>query len=255
MTVGLATQRHGSVLHLVLDAPKRRNALTRDMLHGLAEALTDIPDDVTGLVLRGEAGSFSAGADFAELNGTKDDIAYDDDVTRARTAILQCPRVVAAAIEGPCLGAAADIALACDLRVIAEDGYVQVPAVRLGLLYSPDALERHARTYPIDVVRRLFLLGERFSGPAASAAGLATSVVPHGATTAHATEVLARITRAELAAVAATKGFLDAVVTDNVDPVGWERRRIELLDSPARRRAIQAAHDHHVDRESTTTTR
>ncbi|WP_347350171.1 enoyl-CoA hydratase/isomerase family protein [Intrasporangium sp.] len=253
MTAGLATERHGGVLHLVLDAPRRRNALTRDMLRGLADALADIPDDVTGLVLRGAGTTFSAGADFAELTGTRADLAYDDDVTRVRAAILQCPRVVVAAVEGPCLGAAADLALACDLRVIAEDGYVQVPAIRLGLLYSPDALDRHARTYPIDAVRRLFLLGERFGGPAAVAAGLASAVVPGGATAGHATELLARIAATELAAVAATKGFLDAVVSDDIDAAHWQQRRIELLDSPARHRAIQAAHDRHVGREPTTT--
>lgn len=255
MSTGLATQRHGSVLHLVLDVPRRRHALTRAMLHALAEELGSVPDDVTGIVLRGAGDTFSAGADFAELTGTSADIGYDDDVTRVRTAIGQCPRVVAAAIEGPCMGAAADLALACDLRVIAADAYIQVPAVRLGLLYSPDALRQHAQTYPIDAVRQLFLLGERFSGPAAHAAGLATAAVPHGAAAEHATNLLARISPAEHDAVAATKGFLGAVLADTVDAAAWQRRRTDLLDSPARRAAVRAAHDRHVERKSTPTTR
>lgn len=247
MSTGLATQRHGSVLHLVLDAPRRRHALTRAMLHALTQALASIPEDVTGVVLRGAGDTFSAGADFAELSGTSADIAYDDDVTQVRTAIQRCPRVVVAAIEGPCMGAAADLALACDVRVMAEDAYIQVPAVRLGLLYSPDALRQHANTYPIDPVRRLFLLGERFEGPAAHAAGLATSVVPHGAAAEHATDLLSRITLPEQDAVAATKVFLDAVRSGTVDMTAWQRTRTELLDSPARRAAVSAARDRHVD--------
>jgi len=134
--------------------------------------------------------------------------------------------------------------------VIAEDGYIQVPAVRLGLLYSPDALRQHARTYPIDTVRRVFLLGERFSGPAAHAAGLATAMVPPGTTAEHATNLLARITPAEHDAVAATKGFLAALLTDTVDTAAWQRRRTDLLDSPARHAAVRAARDRHLERKS-----
>lgn len=243
----LATQVQDGILSVTLSAPARRNALSRAMLSALEAALIDLAPDVTGVILEGAGGTFSAGADFAELTGTSADIDYDDAVTRVREAIVSCPRVVVAAIEGPCLGAAVDLALACDLRVVAEGSCLQVPSVRLGLLYSPDALLHHARAYPLDTVRRLFLLGECFDAGAARTAGLATSAVPRGTAAEHAAGIVAAITAAEIDAFAATKGFLRAVLAGTADTEEWQRRRTALLDSPARRAAIEAAHSRHLD--------
>lgn len=246
MNIGLAIEDHGSVRHLVLDAPSRRHALSRSMLVALLSALVDIPEHITGLVLRGGDGFFSAGADFAELTGTSADIGYDDLVTRVRDAIGRCPRVVIAAIEGGCLGAAADLALACDARVLAEDGFLQVPAIRLGLFYSPDALAQHAHIYGVDVVRRIFLLGERIDAPAALAVGLVNAVVSAGGTADRATRILAAITTEQRPAIAATKDFFRSVLEGTVDREHWQRQRVELLDSTERRAAVAAARARHA---------
>lgn len=243
----LATRLHGGVLEVTLSSPARRNALSRALLSALEAALADLDPEITGVVLDGAGGTFSAGADFAELTGTSADIAYDEAVTRVREAIISCPRLVVAAIEGPCLGAAADLALACDLRVVAGGGSLQVPAVRLGLLYNPDALTHHARSYPLDTVRRLFLLGESFDADAARAAGLASAVVPRGAAAEHALRLAAAITPGEIGAFAATKAFLRAVLSGTADTEEWQQRRTALLDSPARRAAIDAARARHTD--------
>lgn len=251
MSEGLSVDRIGRVLHLVLDAPARRNALSRPMLAALTEAVVNLAPEATGIVISGRGAGFSAGADFHELTGTSEDLGYDEAVSAARDAITGCPRVVVAALEGPCLGAAADLALACDLRVAAEDSYLQVPAVRLGLFYNPAALRRAGKAFSADAVRRLFLLGEAFPAPEAHGAGLVSHVVRHGEAVSTALELLEVIEPAELDAMAATKAFLEAVLDGDEHTLPgqdetWQLRRRALLDSPTRRDAVAASRHRHA---------
>lgn len=250
MSEPVAVVRHEGVLHVVLDAPQRRNALSRPMLAAVSAALTDVCGDVTGVVLSGRGDAFSAGADFRELTGTSADLEYDDAVAAVTTAIRDLPLVVVAAVEGPCVGAAADLALSCDLRVAAQGGYLQVPAVRLGLLYNPAAVERLRGSYPRDTVRRLLLLGERFSSDEALRAGLVSRVVPRGEAVKRAVDLLADITTDELDAIAATKSLLNAQEAGAFDPAHWAKRRRQQLDSPARRAAVERAKRAHIEKES-----
>lgn len=250
MSAALRTARVGTVLHLVLDAPERRNALSRPMLRALAAALQDLDAEVTGVVVSGAGEAFSAGADFHELTGTAEDVTYDDAVATVTRAIVASPRVVVAALEGPCLGAAADLALACDLRFAAQGSYVQVPAVRLGLLYNPEAVARIARRLPPDTVRRLLLLGERFADEDALRAGLVSHLVPRGEAVKRAVDLLAGITADELDATAATKGLLTDLETSTYDAARWKDRRRALLAAPARAAAVARAHRAHTDNKS-----
>lgn len=246
----LRSTRVGTVQHLVLDAPERRNALSRPMLGALATALAGLDDDVTAVVVSGAGATFSAGADFHELTGTADDVTYDDAVAAVTGAIVASPRVVVAAIEGPCIGAAADLALSCDLRVAGEGSFLQVPAVRLGLLYNPEAVARLARRLPHETVRRLLLLGERIPDHDALRAGLVSHVVPRGEAVERALALLADLAADELDAVAATKALLTALETSTYDPTHWAARRRELLDAPARAAAVRRARRTHTDKES-----
>lgn len=240
----------GRVQHVVISAPLRRNALSRSVLAQLADELTGIGDDVTGVVLRGDGDAFSAGADFAELTGTSADVAYDDAVAEVTAAIRVSPVPVIAAIEGPCVGAAVDVALSCDLRIAAEGSHLQVPAVRLGLLYNPAAVARLHRAYPAGAVRRLLLLGERFPAEDAARAGLVSQVVARGEAAKQAEMRLAGIGAEQRPALTATRQLLNELQDDAHDPAVWERTRRELLDSPARREAVTRARQQHAEKES-----
>ena len=246
MGAGLRSATVRTILHLVLDAPERRNALSQDMLRGLAASLSGLDETVTAVVISGTGAVFSAGADFGELTGTGEDITYDDEVAAATAAIVGSTRVVAAALEGPCIGAAADLALACDVRIAGRGSYLQVPAVRLGLLYNPEAVERLGRRLAQDTVRRLLLLGERFPDEEALRAGLVSHVVPRGEAVQRAVDLLANITVAELDAIAATKGLLNALERRTYDPAQWAARRRQLLDAPARAAAMHRAKRTHT---------
>lgn len=236
----------GSVLVLRMQAMASRNALSRSLLAGLLDSIRAPQADILSIVVTGGDDCFSAGADFHELDGTREDAAYDDAVSQLTDAIMSSDRVVVAAIEGPCLGAAADVALSCDFRVAGAGSYIQIPAVYLGLLYKPEAVARLAHRYPGDTVRRLLLAGERFAAHDARRAGLFSRVVPRGSSLAVATRELQRLGSAQADALRASKQLLSQLEAGKADMAHWQRVRLELLDSGQRRAAIQQARERHV---------
>lgn len=245
MTPYVAKERIGNVVSLVLNAPERRNALSFDLLAELGKALTEGLEGATGIVLSGSGGSFSAGADFSDLTGTSADIGFDDAVERVAGAIAASRIPVVAAIEGPCVGAGAHLALACDIRFAGAGSFLQIPAVRLGLLYNPHAIAWLADAFPRDSVRRLLLLGERFDATSAVEARLFSQVVPSGTALEHAIQTL-DLSPEHLEALASTRELLNALDSNHYNEAVWQQRRRGLLDSPARAQAIRDAKTRHT---------
>lgn len=238
----------GTVLILEMNDLASRNALSRGMLSGLAEAIGNAGADILSIVITGGIDCFSAGGDFRELKGTSQDLDYDDAVSAVVAPILASDRIIVAAIEGPCMGAAADIALACDYRVVGVGGFIQIPAVRLGLLYNPEAIDRIRRLYPPDAVRRLLLAGERLDDHEACRAGLFSRVVPKGESVSMVVQDLQKLDGQQADAVRATKRLLSDLEAGRADMDYWQKRRIELLDSEQRRSAIKQAHARFVNK-------
>lgn len=242
----LKITRRGRTLCLQMAATARKNALSRPLLAGLTRAVQAAGEDTAGIVITGGLDIFSAGADFREITGTSADVAYDDAVGELTGAIRASGKLVIAAIEGPCIGAAVDVALNCDLRVAAQDSYLLLPAIRLGLLYNPEAINRLRQTYPRDTIRRLLLLGERFVAEDALTGGLVSRVVARGEALATAAALLEEVTEAQLPALAATKQLLAAQDGDAYRADDWHTKRVQLLDSEARRDAVERARRHFV---------
>jgi enoyl-CoA hydratase/carnithine racemase len=247
------TRIQGGALVVQMQDPASRNALSRAMLAGLTEAIEAVGVDIPGIVITGEGGCFSAGADFRELKGTRQDLEYDQAVARLIASILASDRIIVAAVEGACMGAAADIALACDYRIAGEGSFMQVPAVRLGLLYNPEAIERLSRLYRADTVRRLLLAGERFDAHEACRAGLFSCVVPRGESLARVLQALEPLDGQQADAIRSTKRLLSELESGRVDMNHWQRRRLELLDSEQRKHAIQKAHERFVHKKRAAT--
>ncbi len=232
------------ICELVLDNPGRKNALSYSLLDDLNQKLTAARDDaVRAVILSGAGNVFSAGADFNDLTGTIDDLAIDDAIEQVVIQIRELPAPVIAAIEGPCMGGAVDIALACDFLVASEEAIFEVPAARLGLLYNPEAVKRwHARISG-QTLRRILLLGERFTSAEAQQAGVVSHLVDTGSALKKSHELAARITQSSPKVVAATKVMLVALETGETDLARWEKVRKEILASPERRDLVSRAKD------------
>jgi enoyl-CoA hydratase/carnithine racemase len=226
--------RDGPVATVVLDRPDRLNAQTPHTWAALREAGRTLPADVRVVVVRGEGRAFSAGLDKAAfapggIPGTVSlpEIAampeHEGDATIAAYqqgfSWLRRPDLISvAAVHGHAIGAGFQLALACDLRVLADDAMFTMAESTYGLV--PDLGGTAPLVAAVGYARALeiCLTARRVGAAEALALGLATVVVP----------------RAELAAAVAD--LVAAVLT----PAASETKAL-LLGAPGRTRDEQEA--------------
>jgi len=127
---------------LTLSRPAARNALNLAMWGDLPRAIAAVAGDpaIRVLIVRGAGGHFASGADISEFPEVFADRRTAGDYARlieAATGVLETlPIPVIALIEGYCIGAGLAIALACDIRIGAENARLGAPPAKLGLIYS-----------------------------------------------------------------------------------------------------------------------
>ncbi|MET7772941.1 enoyl-CoA hydratase [Nocardia sp. NPDC005366] len=126
----LGVSRDGDVVTIEMRREERRNALNHELVTLLREAvLAAVRDQARVIVLTGRGPIFSAGADLSGV--------YSDEFLQGLQDMLHTiesvPIPVIAAINGGALGAGVQLALASDLRVIAPDAYIAIPAAKLGI--------------------------------------------------------------------------------------------------------------------------
>lgn len=181
----LVAVRDGPVLHVLLNTPKRRNAVNQTMWRALTEVFDGLEAEpsVRVVVLRGVGGrAFCAGADISEFAEVYANAAstrqYNDLVRTAQLAIERCRMPTVAIIEGACIGAGMGIALACDIRLAGESASFGVPPARLGIAYSPEDSARLAAVVGMPAARELLLTGRRIDAAEACRLGAVCHVRP-----------------------------------------------------------------------------
>ena len=232
-----------SITQIEINRPERANALRRRTIRQMEAALDsaegrDTGASPAGVLLTGGPERFSAGADLSELNGTIDDLEFDDELERLCRRITLSPLPVIAAVEYTCYGAAVDLAWACDAVVVSTEARLALPSTSLGILYNPTSVARLHSRLGSPTVRRLMVLQQELSGrelPPGTA-----RVVPAGTTTETARSLL-RVPSFNSGATAATKALLASLDSgEEFDPAVWQPEREALLASPTRRAALEA---------------
>ncbi|MEY3802725.1 MAG: hypothetical protein RLZZ51_1007, partial [Actinomycetota bacterium] len=150
-----------SVLVATIDRPERRNAVDQQTLFELASALDESSrQKIRVVVITGSAPAFCAGADLSGVRETE----FTDALHKFLIQLATLPSVTIAAISGPALGAGAQIAMSCDLRVATAQSIIGVPAARLGLVVNHWTVERLARECSWPVARAMLLAARNYSG-------------------------------------------------------------------------------------------
>lgn len=132
----LVVTQDGPVLHIVLNRPEQRNAMTYAMYDGLEAACeqADADDSVKVVVLRGAGGrAFVAGTDirqFLEFTDGDDGVSYEERIERVVNRLEDVGVPTVAAVEGFCIGGGLALAAACDLRVATRSSRFGVPVAR-----------------------------------------------------------------------------------------------------------------------------
>ncbi|HEU5428884.1 MAG TPA: enoyl-CoA hydratase/isomerase family protein [Actinocrinis sp.] len=196
---GLGLTVEGEVATIVLNRPAKRNAMTPTMWWQLAEMGRALPGSVRAVLLRAEGPSFSAGLDRSVLVGedqpdgargktkTLIDLASSDPVDaeltieafqEAYTWWRRPDLISVAAVQGHAVGAGFQLALACDLRIVAEDARFAMREISLGLV--PDLGGTKPLTDLVGYGRALEICatGRWIDAPEAERIGLANRVVP-----------------------------------------------------------------------------
>ena len=175
------------VLRLTLDRPAKKNALTRAMYAGLADALEQAAADraVRVVLVQGKDGVFTAGNDLGDFM-MDPPTGEDSPVFRFLRLVSQFEKPLVAAVAGPAVGIGTTLLLHCDLVYCAPDARLQMPFVPLGL--APEAASSLLLPKAVGSMKAAewLLFGEPFSGEDALSAGLVTGLVAADEVDAHA---------------------------------------------------------------------
>jgi 2-(1,2-epoxy-1,2-dihydrophenyl)acetyl-CoA isomerase len=177
--------RRGGVLRLTLNRPARLNAFTRAMLAELRSRLEGAATDPSCrvIVLTGAGRAFSAGQDLADLEpGTSSKVPDAAHLLEVHynplvKLISTMPKPVIAAVNGIAAGAAANVALACDLTYAARSASFLQAFARIGLIPDAGGTWQLPRLVGAARARGLALLAEPLSAEQAEAWGLIWKVV------------------------------------------------------------------------------
>ena len=250
---GLLYSVDGVVATVTLDKPEKRNSQTPTMWRTMAALAEEIPDDVRVVVVRGNGQAFSAGLDrsmldpsggdgqetVADLLGLDDAgmSATIDDYQRGFTW-LRDPRFVSiAAVQGYAIGAGFQLALSCDLRVVADDAQFCMKEAALGLV--PDLTGTKPLVESVGYARALEICATARMVGAAEAVeiGLASAVVPLADLESTVADLVGALTAAPHGAVTETKALLLGVAERDLD----EQRRLEREAQTRRFRELLGA--------------
>jgi enoyl-CoA hydratase/carnithine racemase len=224
------TSRDGAVLTVTLDRPDQLNAQTPATWSALAAVGASLDDEVRVVVVRGTGRAFSAGLDrslFSPQSGVAGGLGdlgrlpAEEAQERIRAyqggfRWLRQPGIVSvAAVQGHAIGAGAQLALACDLRVFAEDAQLRLPEATLGLV--PDLTGTSTLVELVGYSRALemCLTGRAVGAAEARAIGLANVVVPAAELDATVADLTAALVAPPVAASRATAALVRSAVRND----------------------------------------
>ena len=247
MTV-LLEERHGAVALLRLNRPATLNALDKALVAALGAALEGATTDaaVRAIVITGEGGAFCSGADLKEaLRDLDAGAALGERLSsfqRSVRLITATSKPVIAAVGGAAVGFGADLALACDLRVLSERAYFEEKFVGIGLMPDGGGTFHLTRLLGLGRALELLLLGERLEAKRAVELGLALRVVPAEALLEQALALAGRLAEGPPLALGAIKRATRASLTGTLEEALAREAegQAELLQSADLREGVQA---------------
>jgi len=223
----VVTEDRGSVRHVVLNRPEKRNAMNQELLRELARELraAAAEESVHCVLLRGEGPVFSAGVDLGELAS----FAGEASVLRPfRGVFLECANLceemakpVVCQIHRTCVGGALEVALGCDLRIASSDAQLGLPEVRFGIIPDVGGSTRLPAVVGLGRAKELIMTARLIDAAEAERIGLVNRVV--------APEELEQ----------ATQTLVDALLSNSPVAVGRAKRVIDAAARPALSQSLE----------------
>jgi enoyl-CoA hydratase/carnithine racemase len=174
----------GAVRHIVLNRAEKRNAFNGELIEAAGRAFEDAAadDSVRVVVVRGNGPMFSSGMDLGSLQ----DLSTSPGSLRDfRTPILawwnlleEMPKPTIVQIHGACIGGAMELALAADMRVMAEDAVAAILEVKIGLIPDVGGCSRLPAVVGVGRAKELIMTGRFLGAEEALQIGFANRIAP-----------------------------------------------------------------------------
>ena len=236
-----------AVATVTLDRAERRNAMTPAVWRGLAAIGASLPVQVRVVVIRGAGSSFSSGIDLRMFSAegvpgedrlpSPTDPGFEQWIAGCQEGFLwlRDPAIVSvAAVQGHAIGAGCQLALACDLRILADDAKLCVKEPALGLV--PDLTGTKPLVDIVGLPRaiELCLTARTVSAAEAAELRLAELVVPLADLDAAVADLVAALLATDAEAARATKRLLIQATTNTLEQQAAAERREQAALQRAR---------------------
>lgn len=212
----VVTEDRGPVRHIVMNRPEKRNAMNEELIAGLAGALHGAASDsaVLCVVVRGEGSMFSSGMDFNALGQVA---AEPERLRQFRAGVLaawnlceEMTKPTIAQIHGGCIGGAMELALACDLRVMASDAIIGLVETRVGLIPDVGGSSRLPSVVGLGRAKEMIMTSKLVDGTEAERIGLVNRVAAPEELDAATEQLLSELLLCAPVAVGLAKRVIDA---------------------------------------------
>lgn len=178
----LTIETSDDIITLTLNRPKKKNAMSFVMMRELIAAATDIRDNkaIRAVILTGAGDSFCSGIDLGDLNQPKNQAFALWELIKPWQSLFQhaclvwrdLPVPVIAALQGHCLGAGLQLALAADIRVGKPDCQVAIMEAKWGLVADMGLTQSALGVVRADVLKELAMSARTIDGTEAQRLGL-----------------------------------------------------------------------------------
>jgi enoyl-CoA hydratase/carnithine racemase len=240
----IEVERHGAVMHVAINRPERKNALTADMYEALANALDEAEGDpaIRVLLLHAKSDAFTAGNDLEDFMKRPWKGEAMPPAVRFIRAVAGASKPIVAAVHGLVVGVGATILLHCDLVYAADDTKFLMPFINLGIV--PEAAS--TVLLPLLIGRQrateLFMLGTPLTAQHAYQLGLVNAVVVQKELLATASAVAKQLAEKPVGAVLACKELMKRAFKAEVERALTEEVAViaERLESPETKEALAA---------------
>jgi enoyl-CoA hydratase/carnithine racemase len=241
--MSIKTATVNGVLTIEIARPEKKNALTRAMYQGMADALVGANEDksVRAVLIQGQPQIFTSGNDIEDFMASP---PRDEDapVFQFMRALLGCEKPVIAAVNGAAIGIGTTLLLHCDFVYVADDSRLAMPFVGLGLVPEFGSSLVVPRLMGHVKAAEKLLLGDPMTGAEAVEFGIANAVLPSGEVVNHARRMAERFNTLAPSAVRASKKLMRGPGLAELQRVIQEEAEIfaARLRSPEAMEAFQA---------------
>ena len=245
------TERRGTIFEITLNRPDKRNAINLPLYEqfGAAVAQAGRAAEARVVLIRGAGKVFSAGIDvssFLLLAQKYGDtwmrqmrtITHDFQAILTQLERLEKPTI--ALLHGYCLGLALELALACDIRIAADDAMLGLPETRLGIIPDVGGTTRLTRLIGPGRAKELIFSGRHIDAAWAERWGIVNHVVPAADLLARGEELAAEISQSAPLAVGMAKRVVDGLadIDRGLMLEGWAQSH--LMSSADFQEGVQA---------------